>query len=197
MTDDQRTNGSAGQTRVGVCKQDATDVYVGRGDGGRSMHDTDIGTRGWLGNPYSVEDGYTRAEAIELFRQDFKDRLWNDDEFRAAVRELAGDVLGCWCQPLEANGPPCHAEVIAEYADRLAKADISSGYSPDIQLYLCERCGGDIRPGHEIISLTDGYADADRNYEVTNRRVWHGECWQRSQYMNTDTGTPDGGPADE
>ena len=131
MTDDQRTNGSAGQTRVGVCKQDATDVYVGRGDGGRSMHDTDIGTRGWLGNPYSVEDGYTRAEAIELFRQDFKDRLWNDDEFRAAVRELAGDVLGCWCQPLEANGPPCHAEVIAEYADRLAKADISSGYSPD------------------------------------------------------------------
>ena len=125
MTDNQRASDGAGQTRVGHCRQDETDIYVGRGAGGRSMDDTEIGTRGWLGNPYRVEDGYTRAEAVDRFREDFEARLENDDEFRATVRELAGVVLGCWCQPLEAGSPRCHAEVIAEHADRLAVDEAS------------------------------------------------------------------------
>ena len=109
-------------TRVGHCKRDETDAYAGRGPGGRTMNNTEIGTRGWLGNPYRLADGYSRAESINLFRDDFEARLRADDEFRAAVRDLSGAVLGCWCQSLDDDEPACHAEVIAEHADRLARS---------------------------------------------------------------------------
>ena len=108
------------RTRVGHCKRDDTDIYVGRGTDGRSMIDTAIGTRGWLGNPHRLDDGYTRAESIALFREDFEARLRGDDEFRAAVRNLAGKTLGCWCRTLADDEPACHADVIAEHAHRLA-----------------------------------------------------------------------------
>ena len=107
------------ETRVGHCKADETDTYAGRGPGGRDMTETPVGERGWLGNPYTVED-YDRGESIARFKEAFYTRLDTDDEFRAAVRDLSGDVLGCWCQRLDADEPACHAEVIAQMADRLA-----------------------------------------------------------------------------
>jgi hypothetical protein len=110
------------RTRVGHCKRDETDIYAGRGVAGRSMNNTEIGSRGWLGNPYTLADGYNRAESIDLFRDDFEARLRADDEFRAAVRNLSGTVLGCWCRSLNDDAPACHAEVIAEHADRLVRS---------------------------------------------------------------------------
>lgn len=86
------------------------------------MTETPVGKRGWLGNPYTLEN-YGREESIQQFREHFEKRLENDEEFRDAVRELAGDVLGCWCQHLDEDKPACHAEVIAEHADRLAGED--------------------------------------------------------------------------
>lgn len=106
-------------TQVGHCKADETDVYVGRGPKGRDMLNTPIGKRGWLGNPHTVED-HGREGSIKRFRRAFEHRLENDPEFAARVRDLHGKVLGCWCQRLGADGPACHAEVIAEHADRLA-----------------------------------------------------------------------------
>lgn len=106
-------------TQVGHTKRDATDEYIGRGPNGRDMLDTPIGQRGWLGNPYTVED-HGRAGCIERFRTAFEHRIKNDAEFRARVRELHGQTLGCWCQTVDADGPACHGEVIAEWADRLA-----------------------------------------------------------------------------
>jgi hypothetical protein len=107
------------QTRVGHCKRDSTDVYIGRGRGGRDMLNTPIGTRGWLGNPHTVDD-HGREGSIERFRKAFEYRLENDEEFRRAVARLAGKRLGCWCQTLDSDAPACHGEVIAEHADRLA-----------------------------------------------------------------------------
>jgi hypothetical protein len=107
-------------TRVGHCKADPFDVYIGRGAGGRDMLETPIGKRGWLGNPHSVDD-YGREGSIERFRKAFEHRLETDDEFRARVRDLAGKRLGCWCQRLDEDEPACHGEVIAEHADRLAR----------------------------------------------------------------------------
>lgn len=115
---DQSTDGSD-RTRVGHCKRDSTDVYAGRGPGGRSMFDTSLGTRGWLGNPFPADE-FGREECIERFRESFEARIEDDDRFRAAVRELAGTTLGCWCHSLDEDTPACHAEVIAEHADRLA-----------------------------------------------------------------------------
>lgn len=106
-------------TQVGHCKADETDVYAGRGTGGRNMNDTKIGARGWLGNPHTLEN-HTREESIGKFRTDFEAKLRGDEEFREAVADLSGKTLGCWCQGLEDDGPACHAEVIAEWADKLA-----------------------------------------------------------------------------
>lgn len=107
------------ETRVGHCKRDETDVYAGRGQGDRHLLNTEIGERGWLGNPYSV-DSHGREECIGLFRSVFEERLQDDPEFRAAVRDLAGQTLGCWCQGVDEDEPACHAEIIASHADRLA-----------------------------------------------------------------------------
>ena len=109
-------------TRVGHTKADKTDVYAGRGAAGRDMNETRIGERGWLGNPHTL-DTYSRSESIGLFREDFEEKLRRDEEFRGAVRDLAGKTLGCWCQRIDENAPACHAEVIAEHADRLAEED--------------------------------------------------------------------------
>lgn len=109
------------RTRVGHTKADETDVYAGRGPGGRHINNTEIGSRGWLGNPHRLDDGYSRPESIDLFRDDFEAKLRGDDDFRDAVSELSGSVLGCWCQRLDEGGPACHAEIIAEWADRLAR----------------------------------------------------------------------------
>jgi len=108
------------ETKVGHCKADSTDEYIGRGPDGRDMTETDIGARGWLGNPYP-EDSYGRERCIELFRDDFEAKLHSDEEFREAVADLAGKTLGCWCQHVDAEYPECHGEVIAEWADRLAE----------------------------------------------------------------------------
>lgn len=107
-------------TTVGHCRRDTTDVYVGRGQNGRHMLSTPLHARGWLGNPFTVAD-YDRAESIEKFLEAFEDKLNRDEAFREAVAELSGQVLGCWCQSINDDQPACHAEVIAEHADRLAK----------------------------------------------------------------------------
>ena len=109
-------------TRVGHCKADSTDEYAGRGPGGRSMNETTIGKRGWLGNPYTMQD-HTREKSIDKFREDFEDRIRSDEDFREAIAGLAGDTIGCWCQRLDDDSPACHAEVIAEWADRLGGED--------------------------------------------------------------------------
>lgn len=114
------------ETMVGHTKADSTDVYAGRGPGGDHMMKAgvEIGDRGWLGNPYTTDD-YHRAESIERFRGDFERRLAHDPDFRKAVHDLAGKTLGCWCQQADADEPPCHAEVIADHADRLARTEVT------------------------------------------------------------------------
>lgn len=108
-------------TRVGHCKADETDVYAGRGPDGRHMlSDVRPGERGWLGNPFTLED-HSREESIQRFRDHFTDKIQHDGAFAAAVADLSGKTLGCWCQRLDENTPACHAEVIAETADELAE----------------------------------------------------------------------------
>ena len=125
MSDDtvQQTLTGGTSTRVGHTKKDSCTVYVGRGRRGDGhMMNTEIGNRGWVGNPFPV-DKHGRAGCIERFRTEFEARLDEDDEFREAVRGLHGEILGCWCQRLNDDGPACHGEVIAEWADRLGGAD--------------------------------------------------------------------------
>ena len=109
-------------TRVGHVRHDDVDVYAGRGPSKANLvtPDIEIGERGWLGNPFTV-DQYGRETAIALYREAFENRLAGDPAFRDAVRDLHGQVLGCYCQRLDEDSPACHAEVVAEHADRLAR----------------------------------------------------------------------------
>lgn len=111
-------------TKVGHCKRDETDVYIGRGPGGRCLLNTGPLDYGWLGNPYPLDEAESRASSIENFRADFLALLKSDAEFRAEVEKLSGQTLGCWCQGVDESLPRCHGEVIAEWADKLAAGEV-------------------------------------------------------------------------
>jgi len=74
-------------------------VYVGRPSSWR--------------NPYRVTNICTAAEAVEAFREIWVRAIENPLS-RAALDELRGKNLACWC-PLD---QPCHADVLLELANR-------------------------------------------------------------------------------
>jgi hypothetical protein len=83
-------------------------VYVGR-----AMH-----RGGWklaaspLACPYRPGPDGSREEVLAKYRAYLLDR----PDLLAMLPALRGRRLGCWCVPL-----PCHAQVIAELADRGAE----------------------------------------------------------------------------
>ncbi len=81
-------------TRVVHCKREPYDVYIGR-------------PSKW-GNPYSISSHRTREEVIELYRR----YLSGQAHLMAALPELEGKILGCWCHPL-----PCHGDVLVELCE--------------------------------------------------------------------------------
>ena len=74
-------------------------VYVGR-------RMTRIGLAGskWA-NPFKIGLDGTRAEVIEKYRA----WLFEQPELVAALPELRGKDLACWCAPL-----PCHGDVLLD-----------------------------------------------------------------------------------
>lgn len=77
------------------CKREHYDVYIGR-------------PSKW-GNPFAIGRDGTRAEVIEKFRA----HLESSPHLMAALPELRGKVLGCWCTP-----QACHGDVLLELANR-------------------------------------------------------------------------------
>ena len=61
------------------------------------------------GNPFKIGRDGTREEVIEKYRR----WLAGKSDLLAAVGELRGKRLGCWCAPLA-----CHGDVLAEIANR-------------------------------------------------------------------------------
>jgi len=110
------------KTEVVHVEKDTYDVYIGRGNGGQrqiDMSNTEPTNRGWLGNPHPTEDDrkcpycnkyHTREKAIQLYREDFYQKIENNAEFRRSVNDLKGKTLGCWCRPEK-----CHGDVIVAY----------------------------------------------------------------------------------
>jgi hypothetical protein len=94
--------------RVVHSKRERYDVYVGRGRGSR-----------W-GNPFKSPRDGSRDEVIAKYER----WLVRQPELVAALPELRGKVLACWCAP-----EPCHADVLL----RLANAPIPIAPTPAIQ----------------------------------------------------------------
>jgi hypothetical protein len=80
--------------RVVHCKRDAYDVYIGR-------------PSKW-GNPFVIGNDGTREQVIETYRR----WLFSQAALMAALPELKGKTLGCWCAP-----HACHGDVLAELAN--------------------------------------------------------------------------------
>jgi hypothetical protein len=80
-------------TRAVHCDQEPYDVYIGK-------------SSKWA-NPFTKG---TRRELVEQYR------AWvvQQPDLMAALPELKGKTLGCWCKP-----KPCHGDVLAELAERL------------------------------------------------------------------------------
>jgi hypothetical protein len=79
-------------------------------------YDVYIGRESKWGNPYTHKKSAfkdvvmvaTREEAIARYREYIKSK----PELMAALKELKGKRLGCFCKPLS-----CHGDVLAELAD--------------------------------------------------------------------------------
>ena len=79
------------------------DVYVGRRC---TMGGWNLPESKWH-NPFVV--ARDRSLAVAQYRE----WIQKQPELMAALGELKGKVLGCWCAPQS-----CHADVLAELADR-------------------------------------------------------------------------------
>ncbi len=60
------------------------------------------------GNPFVIGRDGDRAEVIAKYRE----WIAEQPELLAALPELRGKRLGCWCAP-----EPCHGDVLADLAD--------------------------------------------------------------------------------
>lgn len=84
-------------SRVVHCKKEQFDVYIGR-------------PSKW-GNPYQIGVHGTREEVIQKYRE----MILGNKKLLAALPELRGKVLGCWCYPLA-----CHGDVLVELLEDTA-----------------------------------------------------------------------------
>ena len=85
-------------SKVVHCKRARYDVYIGR--------------PGEWGNPFQIGRDGTRAQVIARYERWLATR----PELLAALPELAGKTLGCWCAPRA-----CHGEVLARLAAELER----------------------------------------------------------------------------
>lgn len=91
-----------GAPRVVHCKRERHHVYIGR-------------PSKW-GNPFVVGKHGVRGECIALHGADMRSRLRKDATLWAALDELRGLVLGCWCAPR-----PCHGDLLVYLANASAQ----------------------------------------------------------------------------
>lgn len=76
----------------------------------RDPHDVYIGRPSKWGNPFVIGVHGTRADVIKKYDEWIRTR----PELMAAIGELKGKRLGCWCHP-----EPCHGDVLAYLASSI------------------------------------------------------------------------------
>ena len=82
----------------------------------KERHHVDVGRPTKWGNPFVIGKHSNRAEVIELYEQ----WLYENKALMAALGELRGMVLGCWCAPLA-----CHGDVLVRLANGYGMADLA------------------------------------------------------------------------
>lgn len=90
--------------RVVHVKREAYDVYIGRGCYGLA------GSK-W-GNPFKVPKGYDVKADPDRILARYEEYVRAQPDLMAALPELRGKVLACWCAP-----KPCHGDVLLRMAN--------------------------------------------------------------------------------
>lgn len=95
----------------------------------RTDNDVYIGRPSKWGNPFPITHSSTRKSVIDLYR------LWiqKQPELMAALPELAGKNLVCFCAPL-----PCHGDVLADLVEALPSRAMITVW---VRVYLNELDG--------------------------------------------------------
>lgn len=88
-------------TRVVHVSKEPYDIYIGR-----AMPRQRLKASKWQ-NPFKIGPDGTREEVIAAYRR----YLLEFPELLAALPELHGKVLACWCKP-----EACHGDILAELA---------------------------------------------------------------------------------
>ena len=74
-----------------------------------------IGRPSRWGNPFSHKDGTLaqfRVDTIEEAVESYREWIKTQPELLAALPELKGKILGCFCKP-----GPCHGDILLELAN--------------------------------------------------------------------------------
>lgn len=85
-------------TKVVHCCKEPFDIYIGRWNPKFPINSK------WA-NPFKIGQDGTREEVIEKYRQ----YLLSNAELMAALPELIGKTLACWCSP-----QACHGDILVE-----------------------------------------------------------------------------------
>jgi hypothetical protein len=89
--------------RVAHCQREPYDVYIGRAVPRRGL-----AASKWA-NPYPLRREGDRLDVIARYEHE---HLPTHPELIAALPELRGKVLGCWCAP-----KACHGDVLLRLAN--------------------------------------------------------------------------------
>ena len=89
-------------THVVHCSREPYDIYIGR-----AVPRCGLAASKWA-NPFKIGKDGTQNEVIAKYEAWLK----TQPGLMAALPELKGKVLGCWCAP-----KPCHGDVLARLAD--------------------------------------------------------------------------------
>ncbi|MEU6721661.1 DUF4326 domain-containing protein [Nonomuraea sp. NPDC046802] len=80
----------------------------------RSHYDVYIGRPSKWGNPFVIGRDGNREQVIARYEQ----WLTEQPQLLAALHELTGKILGCWCAPR-----PCHGDVLARLANQNSRLE--------------------------------------------------------------------------
>lgn len=89
-------------TRVVNCKHEDYDVYIGRPSKWGNIYSH-------LPNTLAEYRVATREEAIAKYRE----WILAQPDLMAALSELRGKTLGCWCKP-----KTCHGDILVELLEK-------------------------------------------------------------------------------
>lgn len=94
-------------SQVVHCRKASFDIYVGR-------KYQDMAASKWA-NPYVIGKDGTRAEVIAKYET----YLRANEDLMAALPELEGKVLGCWCKDTAPGDVACHGDVLVRLLDQV------------------------------------------------------------------------------